>query len=468
MTANPAATPAATPGATALAIGREIETGACDPRALTEAYLDAIAAGDPDARTYYRVTAARARAEADAARARAKAGLRRSPLDGVPVSWKDLFDTAGDETPAGSRMLAGRVPARDAAAVARATQAGMICLGKTAMTELAFSGLGINPVMGTPRNAADRAIARAPGGSSSGAAAALAAGLCAASLGTDTGGSVRIPAAWHGLVGYKPSRGLISAAGVVPLCPSLDTVGPIARDVADAAALAFTLAGRRAPHLGGEALRGRTVLVPDDGVWDGMDAGIAETVEYALRTVSRAGADVLRVALPEIAEMNRLTWDAGLSLAAVEAWSVWGDTIEVRGHEMFAPVRARFEGGRDANAAEAHRLVRRRTDLRRALAGRLAGADAVALPSVAIDPPRLETVEAGGPAYDRANRLALRNTTLANQLDLCAITLPAGASARGLPVGLMLMAPAGRDARLLRIAHAVEAVHLPDMKTGDG
>ena len=452
----------------ALALGRQIETGSADPRYVTEAYLAAIEASDAGAHIYYRVTASRARAEAAAARARAEAGLRRSPLDGVPVSWKDVFDTAGEETTAGSRMLAGRIPARDAGAVARATRAGMICLGKTAMTELAFSGLGINPAMGTPANASDRAIARAPGGSSAGAAVALALDLCAASLGTDTGGSVRIPAAWHGLVGFKPSYGLIPADGVVPLCPSLDTVGPITRDVADAAALAHILAGRRIPETRGETLRGRTILVPEHTVWDETDRGIAEAVEYALRTVSRAGADVVRDAVPEIDEMTRLTWQSGISLAAIEAWSVWGETIEATGAAMFAPVRGRFEGGRDADAACALRLMHRRAALRRTLAARLAAIDAVALPAVAIDPPRLEDVEAGGPGYDRANRLALRNATLANQLDLCAITVPAGRSARGLPVGLMLMAPAGRDTRLLRLARAVEAAHGPATTAGAG
>ena len=456
------------PPPTALALGREIETGARDPRDLTEMFLAAIATAGPDRRIFDRVTAARARAEAAAAFERAKAGLRRSPLDGVPISWKDLFDTVGDETPAGSRMLRGRVPARDADAVARATRAGLICLGTTAMTVLAVSARGIQPVMGPPANAMDRAIARAPGGSSSGAAVALASGLCAASIGTDTGGSVRIPAAWHALVGFKPGRGLIPTGGIVPLCPSLDTVGPLARDVADAAALAFTLAGRRMPQLAGETLRGRTILVPDSDVWEDADHGVAEAVEFALRTISRAGADIVRTHIPELSEMTALTWASGISLAAVEAWAIWGDTIEARGDDMFAPVRARFESGRSVDAAAAHRLIRRRAELRASLADRLAGIDAIALPSIPVDPPRLERIEAGGPDYDRANRLALRNTTLANQLDLCAITLPAGVSARGLPVGLMLMAPSGRDARLLRIAHAVEAAHLPETKTGDG
>lgn len=442
----------------ALALGRAVETGRADPRALAEDFLGAIAKADPNHEIYYRVTAKRARAEAAAAHARARAGLRRSPLDGVPVSWKDLFDTAGDETPAGSRMLAGRVPARDAAAVAAASRAGLVCLGKTAMTELAFSGLGINPVMGTPANAHDPDTPRTPGGSSSGAAVALARGLCAGAVGTDTGGSARIPAAWHALVGFKPSRGLISTAGVVPLCPSLDTVGPVTRDVADAAAMAFLLAGQRVPDLSAATVRGRIFMVPNHDVWEDTDPGVAEAVEAAAGRIARAGGRIISAALPELAEMNRITWQSGISLAAVEAWAVWGETIEAHGELMYPPVRARFEGGRGVDAAAAHRLVLRRRELRAGLAARLEGADAVLLPTVPIDPPPLAEVAAGGPAYDRANRLALRNTTLANQLDMCAITLPAGASARGLPVGMMLMAPAGRDVRLLQLASAVEGL----------
>ncbi len=441
---------------TALELGRAIESGRADPRDLIEQYLDAIEAADPDHRIYYVVTAARARAEAQAAHVRAKAGLRRSPLDGVPLSWKDLFDSAGDETNAGSKMLAGRVPAMDALALRRAAMAGAICLGKTAMTELAFSGLGINPPCGTPANAHSTGTELTPGGSSSGAGVSIARGLCAAAIGTDTGGSVRIPAAWNGAVGFKPSQGIIPLDGVVPLSPTLDTIGPLTRDVADAAALFAVLAGHPIPSLADESLRGRTILVPEDVVWDECGPGIAESIEAALSALASAGATVRRKRVPEIADMQRLTWESGMSLLAIEGWAVWGETIEAKGELMYPPVRTRFEGGRGKDAAEALKLVHEREGLRSRLTERLAGIDALAMPTIPIDPPPLADLVEGGEAYDRANRLALRNPTLGNQLDLCAITLPAGTSKAGLPVGLMLMAPKHRDVRLLRLAHAAE------------
>lgn len=423
---------------------------------MLEGYAARIAERDAEARIFYRTTLPRARAEAKAARERARAGLGRSPLDGVPLSWKDLFDSAGTQTPAGSKMLAGRVPRHDAAALARLTAAGTVCIGKTAMTELAFSGLGINPVYGTPANAWDAGTERVPGGSSSGAAVSLAHDMCAAAIGTDTGGSVRIPASWNGLVGFKPNHGSISTRGVVPLCLSLDTVGPLTRCVSDAAALFALMAGTRAPVLEDETLRGRSIIVPDELVFDDADAGIAQAVEAALDTIEKSGAHVRREAADPISRMNTLTWDSGISLAAVEAWGHWGDTIKRHGALMYPPVRARFEGGAKPSAQDVWRLMIERNHQRSALSAQLAAVDAIAMPTIPIDPPSIAALADGGPDYDRANRLALRNTTLANQLDMCAITLPVGTSAAGLPVGLMLMAPRGRDVRLLRLAHAVE------------
>lgn len=440
----------------ALALGRAIADGTIDPRDLVEDYAGRIADADPDNRIFYRRTLERARSEAAASYERARAGLRRSPVDGVPLSWKDLFDSAGDETPAGSKMLAGRMPRQDATALARLTAAGTVCLGKTAMTELAFSGLGINPVMGTPANAHDSDIERVPGGSSSGAGVSLARDLCAASIGTDTGGSVRIPAAWNGVVGFKPSHGIIPSDGVVPLCPTLDTIGPLTRDVADAACLYSLHSGRAPISLDDEPLRGRTLLVPKEIVFDDADPGVAQTIDDALKALAKSGAIIRHQSIAPLTQMNALTWDSGISLAAVEAWAVWGETIRDHGDLMYPPVRTRFEGGAKPNAGDVWKLMRERDQLRATLVDQLAAIDAIAMPTIPIDPAPMAHLEDGGPAYDRANKLALRNTTLGNQLDMCAITLPAGISTAGLPVGLMLMAPKGRDARLLRLARAVE------------
>jgi aspartyl-tRNA(Asn)/glutamyl-tRNA(Gln) amidotransferase subunit A len=254
----------------AATLGRGIAAGGIDARDLTEVYLAAIDAHPDAAAIYARLTPSRARAEADAARARAAAGTRRGPLDGVPLSWKDLFDTAGVATEAGSALLAGRVPTADAEALRRAARAGLVALGKTHMTELAFSGLGVNPVTATPPNINDPELA--PGGSSSGAAASVAFGLAAAGIGSDTGGSVRVPAAWNDLVGLKTTHGAVPLDGVVPLCASLDTVGPLTRSVEDAALVHAVLAGEPPVDLTGATLAGVRLFVLED------EDGIGPTV----------------------------------------------------------------------------------------------------------------------------------------------------------------------------------------------
>jgi len=230
---------------TAADLGAGIGAGQIDAVALTETYLAAIDAHPMRDRIYARVTHQRARNEAEAAAERAALGLRRGPLDGVPISWKDLFDTAGTATEAGTKLMEGRVPATDALVLQNATAAGLVCLGKTHMSEIAFSGLGLNPMTGTPPcvNDAD-AVA---GGSSSGAAASVAFGLAAAAIGSDTGGSVRIPAVWNDLVGLKTTHGRLSLEGVVPLCATFDTVGPLCRTVGDAALVLAALEGGERP-----------------------------------------------------------------------------------------------------------------------------------------------------------------------------------------------------------------------------
>ncbi|MFT5969038.1 MAG: aspartyl-tRNA(Asn)/glutamyl-tRNA(Gln) amidotransferase subunit A, partial [Yoonia sp.] len=217
---------------TAADLGRGIAAGTIDPVDLTETYLAAIDAHVFRDRIYARVSHDRARAEAKAAQTRSASGMRRSALDGVPISWKDLFDTAGIGTEAGTMLMEGRVPDTDADVLQNATAAGLVCLGKTHMSEIAFSGLGLNPMTATPpcKNDPDAV----PGGSSSGAGASVAFGLAAAAIGSDTGGSVRIPAAWNDLVGLKTSHGMLSLTGVVPLCQTFDSVGPLCRSVEDA------------------------------------------------------------------------------------------------------------------------------------------------------------------------------------------------------------------------------------------
>ncbi|MGR3492329.1 MAG: amidase, partial [Shimia sp.] len=242
-------------------LGRGIARGDIDAEALTDTYLAAIDTHPDSPRIYARTTEDRARTEAAASARRAQLGQRRGPLDGVPISWKDLFDTAGTATEAGSALLAGRTPTRDAEALRIATGHGLICLGKTHMSELAFSGLGLNPITATPPCINDGEAV--PGGSSSGAAASVAHGLAAAGIGSDTGGSVRIPAVWNDLVGLKTTPGRISAEGTVPLSHFFDTVGPLTRTVEDAALLLEALGGGPAADLRGAKLKGARFLVMD-------------------------------------------------------------------------------------------------------------------------------------------------------------------------------------------------------------
>lgn len=429
------------------ALGRGIDAGQIDPRELTEVYLAAIESHPHAPAIYARVTSGRARVEAAAAADRARAGLRRGPLDGVPVSWKDLFDSAGVATEAGSALLRDRVPARDAAVLASATRAGMVCLGKTHMTELAFSGLGLNPSTATPPNINDPE--HAPGGSSSGAATSVAFGLAAAAIGSDTGGSVRVPAAWNDLAGLKTSFGRVPAEGVVPLCPRFDTIGPITRTVEDAGLLLSVLAGMPAPDLAAADARGLRFLVLDTSGHGETRAQPAAAFAGAVEALQEAGAVIETAAVPAT--------DAALRLAplvfAPEAYGVWGTTIEARPEAMFAPIRERFRSGAAVSAADYVDAWRQLDGHRAAYAAATAAYDAVLLPTVPILPPDVEALLADPALFAAENVLTLRNTRIGNMLGLAALTVPAGHPS----CGLMAMAGPGDDRRLLRIGAAIEA-----------
>ncbi|MFQ5783498.1 MAG: amidase family protein [Alphaproteobacteria bacterium] len=441
---------------TALELGAGIGQGQIDPVTLAEHFLERIAAQDPEHAIYLRTTPDRARAEAQAARARAGAGLRRGPLDGVPVSWKDLFDTAGVATTAATPLLADRVPERDCAVLARATRAGLVCLGKTNLTEFAFSGLAINPHYGTPANPFDGDVARVPGGSSAGAAVAVARGLAAAAVGTDTGGSVRIPAGWNGLVGLKTSAGLLPLDGVIPLAPSLDTVGPLSRDVADANALFAVLARRPAADLAGARLAGARIVVPTNVAVTDAESGVAAAVERALERLAQAGAEVVREDVSEFTETGDLIARYGYP-AGTEGYAQWRDVIESRPYDIYHNVLKRFREGAEVAAVDFLRLRAGLAALAERLHARLAGMAAMALATSLIAPPPITDLVADDDAYTRANLAALRNTTLGNLLNLCAVTLPCGDNGEGLPVGLMLVARPFHEAALLRLAAACEA-----------
>ena len=428
--------------------GRAIMAGVLDPIDQTEAYL-AAAKDHPDcARIYARLTAARARSEAVAAHDRAKQERRHSLLDGVAISWKDNIDSGGTVTEAGSRLLEGRVPRKDANILARAARRGMVCLGKTHMTELAFSGLGLNPRTATPPNALDPDLA--PGGSSSGAAVSVALGLAAAAVGTDTGGSVRVPAAWNGLVGFKPTHGALPEKGVVPLARRFDIAGPIARSVEDCAQIFAIMADQRAPDLDGASVQGLRLMVLEGLPFDDAESGPVTAFQDAVDRLGRAGAQIAHVSTDWLDKAMALS----PQLFAPEAYGIWRAQIEDAPELMWQPILERFRGGAGVSAPDYVAAWESAARVRRKWIKEVVGGyDAVLLPTVPILPPATQRLMTDGSEFVRANLLTLRNTRIANLLGLPAITLPTGHPA----CGISLLGHAGQDRHLLRVAAGAEA-----------
>ncbi len=427
-------------------LGRGIGAGEIDPVALTEAYLDAIKSHPLKDRIYARLTEDRAMAEARAAAARARDGLRLGPLDGVPASWKDLFDTAGILTEAGSALLRGRMPREDAEVLKNATHAGMVCLGKTHMSELAFSGLGYNPVTATPPSVNDPA--GVSGGSSSGAAASVAFGLAPLAIGSDTGGSVRIPAAWNDLVGLKTTHGRLSLRGVVPLCESFDTVGPLCRTVEDAALALAALEGGKVADLEGASLEGVRLLILENALEDARDRPMA-AFRSAVERLQAAGAITESAHIPEA--------DEALALSAVlfttEAYAQWCRRIEAEPELVFGEILERFRAGGSFSGVEYVQGWQKLKALRACWRRRVAGYDAVIMPSSPILPPSIERLASDHEYYVRENLLALRNTRIGNLMGECALTLPTGLPS----CGIILQSAPMAEERLLRLGRAAEA-----------
>lgn len=434
------------PNMTAADLGREIGAGRINPVELTEVFLEKIAVHEVSTRIYARVTPARARGEAMAAAARAKSGQRHGLLDGVPVSWKDLFDSAGTATEAGSALLRNRVPTQDAAVLQTATREGLVCLGKTHMSELAFSGLGLNPVTATSPCVNDpKAVA---GGSSSGAATSVAFGLAPAAIGSDTGGSVRIPAAWNDLVGLKTTSGRLPLTGVVPLCERFDTIGPLARSVEDCGLLLAALEGRKPADLAGASLSGTRLAVLETVALDDLRDRPAKGFDDALTRLGRAGAQISRIAAPEIIEAMQL---AGILFTA-EAYGIWATTIEAAPEKMFPRILERFRSGATIAAADYVAGWRRLETIRANWADLTAGFDAILLPTSPILPPDAHRLMTDNAYYVTENLLALRNTRIGNLMGGCVLTLPTAQPS----CGISIMAGPGQEDRLLRLGTAAE------------
>ncbi len=430
----------------AAALGRGIAAGEIDPVELTQGFLDTINAHPLKDRIYARLTPERALSEAKAAAARAKAGQRLSPLDGVPASWKDLFDTAGTATEAGSALLKGRIPDDDAQVLKNATAMGLICLGKTHLSELAFSGLGYNPVTATPPCVNDdQAVS---GGSSSGAAASVAFHLAPLAIGSDTGGSVRLPAAWNDLVGLKTTSGRVSLQGVVPLCPKFDTVGPLCHSVEDAALALAVLEGNTPIDLNGAGLSGRRMMVLKTVAHDDLAEPIAAEFAASLDRLARAGVILVEVDAPEVAEAIAI---AG-PLFTAEAYGTWGTMIEANPDMMFDQVRERFRAGAQVKAPDYVAAWQKLDQLRTTFLARLSGFDAAIVPSAPNMPPKLDRLIADSDYFVTQNLLALRNTRIGNLMGLCGLTLPTHTPS----VGVTLLGMPFAEERLLRLGHASE------------
>ena len=427
-------------------LGRAIGAGSLDPVEITEAYLEAIAAHPEAKRIYTMTTQKRALAEAKMASQRARSGHRLSLLDGVAISWKDLFDITGYVTEAGSDLLAGRIPEKDALCLRDATNAGLVCLGKTHMSELAFSGIGLNPVKETPPciNFPDTV----PGGSSSGAGASVAFGLAPAAIGSDTGGSVRIPAAWNDLVGLKTTSGLISLEGVVPLCASFDTVGPLTTTVEDAAHIFTALTGQRAMDLANASLAGRRLAVLKGDLFDVTRDAPAQAFDESIENFVKAGAEITEVTVDFLIDANTI----GGPLFVGEAYGTWKHEIEAAPEKMFAHICDRFRQGKDVSAVDFvagwQQLERYRAEFK----SLTNGFDAMICPTAPILPPKIDKLFSDDDYYVTENLFSLRYTRIANLMGTCAVTLPTGHPS----CGVTLLAGAFEDKLLLRIAMGAE------------
>ncbi len=432
-----------------------LEAGRTSSAALVEEALDRAARST---HAFTRLHSERARAEAAAQDALRRAGRAVSPLAGIPVTVKDLFDETGEVTRGGSVALDGAPPAAaDAVAVARLRRAGMVVIGRTNMTEFAFSGLGVNPHFGTPTSPWNRAqgggLGRLPGGSSSGAAVAAADGAGFGGLGSDTGGSCRIPAALCGVVGFKPSASRVPLDGAMPLSSSLDSIGPLARSVACCAALDAVIAGGEGRAWPTPDLRGRRFANLANFVTEGVEPQVARAHAAALRALEAAGARIEDVALPEIGALP--TVNAAGGFAASEAFAWHRELIAQHGARYDPRILKRILRGERMGAADYIALLAARRAMIAAVAARTEPFDAVLCPTVPLVPPPVAAVEDEA-EYGRINLLLLRNPSIANFLDRCAISIPCHAPGDA-PVGLMLMGERCADAKLLALAAACEA-----------
>jgi aspartyl-tRNA(Asn)/glutamyl-tRNA(Gln) amidotransferase subunit A len=438
-------------------LGADLAAGRTSSRKLTEEALTRIE--DPKGegkRAFMKVWREQALAAADASDLQRKAGLVASPLAGIPVSIKNLCDVAGETTLSGSKALDDAPPAKaDAPVVARLRAAGAVIVGSTNMSEFAFTGVGANPHYGTPGNPADRS--RVPGGSSSGAAVSVGDRMAVAALGTDTGGSVRIPAALCGIVGFKPTARRVPIDGVIPLSTSLDSIGPLANSVECCAIVDAVFAAEPISVPDAAPLAGLRFAIPKHYVFDDVDATVGKAFERACKALSAKGVRIEHIDLPQLTELP--TINARGTFAAAEAYAWHKDLIARRGNEYDPFVAPRILAAAKMTAHDYIALLTNRASLQKRVSAVTQNYDAVIMPTCAIVAPTIAKVEATD-VFTRKNLLLLRNTAVGNFLDRCGISLPCHAAGE-LPVGFMLMGEAMTDRRVLAMARSVAPVMSP-------
>ena len=438
-----------------IVLAQELDSGTTSSLTLVESAL--ARAADPAGegrRVYLKRYDAAAREAARAADRLRQARLAPSPLAGLPFSIKDLFDVAGDVTTCASRALADAPAATaDAPAIARLRRAGAVAIGRTNMTEFAYSGLGLNAHFDTPRNPWDRATGRIPGGSSSGAAVSVTDDMAAFAIGTDTGGSVRIPAALCGITGFKPTARRVPTAGAFPLSSTLDSVGPLAPTVACCAVVDAVMRGAQPTVPDALPLGGLRFGVPQSYVLDGLDADVAAAFSAALSRLSRAGARIVDVPFPSLTRIPQLSPHGGV--LAAEAYAVHRKMLESKGDLYDARVRTRILRAANLSAADYVDLAAARLAMIAEADAVSAPFDAMLMPTVAIVAPPVAALDGDEKRYGETNLLVLRNTTVGNYLDRCALTIPCHAPGTA-PVGLMVMGETMGDDRLLAVGLAVE------------
>ena len=439
---------------TLASLADDLENGRSSARKLVDQCLARIAdASGEGARAFIHVDAEAAIEAAEAMDRLREVKAAPSPFAGIPISIKDLFDIKGQVTRAGSRALDDSPPAEaDAPVVARLRRAGFVVIGRTNMTEFAYSGIGINPHYGTPKGAWQRGVGHVPGGSSSGAAVSVADRMAHGALGTDTGGSCRIPAAYNGIVGFKPTQRRVPLEGAVPLSFTLDSFGPLARTVGCCAVLDAVLADEAIVPLQPRPIKGTRLAVPTTVALDELDDEVARTFERALETLSRQGALIERIAVPEFLDVAVMNTKGGFAAAESYAWHRY---LIVSHGDVYDPrVSMRILRGEAISAADYIDLLDARRSLVARAAVRLAPFDALVLPTTANTPPRIADLTEDK-AFTKANLLSLRNCTLINMIDGCAISLPCHREGE-VPVGLMLAASSGSDRRIFELAAAME------------